>query len=136
MPGTPTPNLGLTVPSVGGDYNSWGTELNGDLAILDALGIAQWYSPTVNFTVPFVAFPEVVVYATTGAGGITISLPAPSTWKGKIVVVKKMDATLGVATVTPAAGQIDGNGSYFLTNQYQYVRLHSDGTNANIIGNN
>jgi hypothetical protein len=136
MPGPPTPNLGLTVPTIGGDFNNWGAELNADLAILDGLGAATSYSPSVNFTVPFVAFPEVFVYATGGAGGITVSLPAPATWKGKIVVIKKMDPALGAVIVTPAAGLVDGSPSYFLVNQNQYVRLHSDGVNANVVGNN
>lgn len=32
---TTTTNKGYTTPTVGGDFNSWGTELNGDLGIID-----------------------------------------------------------------------------------------------------
>ena len=33
---TTTPNKGLTLPNVNGDFGVWGGELNGDLSILDA----------------------------------------------------------------------------------------------------
>jgi len=35
MPNSPTPNMGLTPPTVSGDFNEWGGELNNDLSIVD-----------------------------------------------------------------------------------------------------
>lgn len=136
MPGPPTPNLGLTVPTVGGDVNTWGTELNGDLAILDGLGAYTVYQTSIGLLVAFTIFPEVIVLASGGAGGIAVQLPACSAWAKKAALIKKVDATVGVVSVSCLSGQIDGFPSYPLVNQFQYVRLLSDGVNANVIGNN
>jgi hypothetical protein len=136
MPGAPTPNLGLTVPTVGGDVNNWGTELNGDLAILDGLGAFTVYQTAIGLLVAFTVFPEVIVLATGGAGGISVQLPACASWAKKIALVKKVDAAVGVITVSCIAGLIDGLANYPLVNQFQYVRLLSDGVNANVVGNN
>ena len=35
MVDTATPRLRLLPPTVGGDYNTWGNTLNGDLSVLD-----------------------------------------------------------------------------------------------------
>lgn len=37
MPGTPTPIYGLVNPTVGGDTNAWGPEVNGNWSLLDTL---------------------------------------------------------------------------------------------------
>jgi hypothetical protein len=136
MPNAPTPNLGLTVPTVGGDFNMWGGELNTDLAILDGLGSAAIFSPSINFPVQFGTFPETFVMAASGALGITVTLPPAATVPGRIVTVKKVDAVFANVTVAPIAGTIDGNATYLLGNQYQYVRVLSDGSNWKIVGNN
>jgi len=134
MPGTPTPILGLTVPTVGGDSNTWGNELNGDLAILDNLGAAPNTSFTVNTNAAATVFPESVWRGTTGSSTITLTLPAPSAANlGKIFTVKKVDAGTGTLVV---AGTIDGATNYSLYNQYQYVRVQSNGSSYDIIGNN
>jgi hypothetical protein len=135
MPGPPTPILGLTVPTVGGDNGIWGTELNADLAILDNLGALSTVAVAVNYIAPVPVFPEAVILATGGAGGISVTLPAPASCKGRAFLIKKVDAAVGVITVTPFAGLIDGQLNYLLPNQYQYVRVLSDGANYNVIGN-
>jgi hypothetical protein len=136
MPGPPTPILGLTVPTVGGDGGLWGTELNTDLAILDNLGAVSVVSTSANLSAAIPIFPEAVIKATGGVGGITITLPNPSLCSGKVFTVKKVDAGVGVVTIVPAVGLIDGAASYIRGSQYQYGRFLSDGTNYNVIGNN
>jgi len=131
VPGLPTPILGLTVPTVGGDNNSWGGELNGDLAILDNLGAA----PIVNVNSAYVAivgdFPETVYRVATGGSPLTFTLPTPASCAGKIFTVKKVDAGSGYVNVV---GPIDGQSSYFVVNQFAVVRLISNGGSFDVIG--
>ena len=133
MPGTPTPILGLAVPTVGGDANAWGGELNGDLAIIDNLGAAEVVNVAANFSVSIGVFPEIIYRATGGPGGITGTLPNPATCSGKIFTVKKVDSGVGAVIVS---GLIDGGTSYNLTTQYSYVRLLSNGASYDVIANN
>jgi hypothetical protein len=136
MPNAPTPNLGMIVPTVGGDFNNWGGELNADLAILDNLGVFSTFATAISVVAPLGTFPETMIYGTGGVAGITVTIPAAASVPGKTVLVKKMDATAGRVNVQPIAGLIDGFALYELVNQYQYVRLNSDGLNWNIVGNN
>lgn len=136
MPNAPTPNLGLTVPTVGGDFNIWGNELNTDLFILDGLGASAPSTPSTSGPVVIGNVLETFVMATGGPVGITLTVPVPASFRGKLITIKKVDANFGLVTITPTAGTIDGNASYLLVNQYQYIRLYSDGTNWQIVGNN
>lgn len=134
MPGTPTPILGLVVPTVGGDTGAWGTEINGDLAILDSLGVANVYNVSSNFTAVTGVFPENIILCTAGAVNIGVSLPAAASCKGRIFLIKKIDSGIGNVQITPAGGTIDGNANWILTNQYSFVRMVSDGVNFDVIG--
>lgn len=133
MPGTPTPILGFIIPTVGGDNNIWGGELNANFALADGLGACA----NVNFSVDTVAtagvFPEKVYRGTTGAGTIALTLPPPATCPGKIFTAKKVDAGLGTLSVV---GAIDGQVSWDMNNQFQYVRVQSNGASYDVIGNN
>jgi len=139
MPGANTPNLGLIIPTVGGDVGTWGPEVVADLDILDELG---QFAPTTfvasGLIVPGTN-PWSVIYAQGGAAGIVLTLSAAAAYLGRIITVFKTDATPGAVTLTPFSGVINspGNaGSYILSGQAQYVTMHSDGTNWNVIGNN
>jgi hypothetical protein len=131
MPGPNTPILDLIVPTVGGDANIWGTELNADLAILDNLGSA----PTVNVNAAYVAvpndFPETVYRVITGSAALPFTLPSPASVTGKIFLIKKVDAGTGYVNVI---GAIDGQASYYVTNQYAFVRISSNGGSYDVIG--
>jgi hypothetical protein len=131
MPGAPTPNLGLTVPTVGGDNNQWGAEINGDLAIIDQLGIVLTIPQGGTFVATQGLTPEVVYRVATGPGNVNASLSA--TTIGKIITLKKVDAGAGSVVVI---GSIDGQASYLLTNQFQYVRVQYNGATYDVIGNN
>ena len=75
------------------------------------------------------------VLANTTSGSITITLPAPGTFAGRIYTVKKI-GTGGIdndLTITPASGTIDGGNSYKIYNDWTYVTLQTDGTNWYII---
>jgi hypothetical protein len=136
MPGPPTPNLGLAVPTVGGDFNTWGNELNGDLAILDNLGAFAVNQVSASGGLILGVNPISVFLASGGAVGIVLIIPSPASFPGRIVTVKKVDAANGTVQLVPLSGNIDGSPSLTLFNQYQFVMLYSDGTNLNVIGAN
>jgi hypothetical protein len=133
MPGTPTPILGLAVPTIGGDSNLWGQELNGDLAILDNLGAVPIVPFLANIVASAGVFPEKTYEGTTGSATITCTLPAASVCAGKIFLVIKVDAGTGSITIV---GTINGIANYSLGNQWQYARIQSNGTAFRVIGNN
>lgn len=72
-----------------------------------------------------------IVLATGGAGGITVTLPAPTS--GKIFNIKKVDSGVGVITISPPSGTIDGFASKTLPLLYDSLTITSDGTNFFII---
>ena len=71
-----------------------------------------------------------LVLATTGAGDITLTLPAADTVTGENFVIKKIDSGAGKVIV---AGTVDGDTNYELLNQWQFVSLVSNGTDYDII---
>jgi hypothetical protein len=134
MPGTPTPNLGLTVPTVGGDNNIWGGELNSDLATIDGLALTAFLNVAANFNAnPSAVSPWMTYRVTTGVGAISGLLPSAASCPGKVITVKKVDSGTGTVTVT---GSIDGQASYILSGQFQYVTLLSNGVTFDVIANN
>ena len=135
MPNTPTPILGLTVPTVGGDNGSWGTELNLDLATLDFLGAISIVNTAINYAAVVGVCPETLVRVTTGAGTITVTLPAPSASNaGRIWTVKKVDSGAGSISIVASGGAlIDGQVSFTRTMQYGFVRLGSNGVTYDVL---
>lgn len=135
MPGTPTPNLNLIVPQVGGDNNIWGGELNTDLGIIDGLAVTGTSAQVASF----IAFANPIndtqtFRVTTGTGMIVATLPLVSACTGKIIIFKKVDA--GVGSLVISNGTIDGQSSYSLSNQWQYVAIQSSGATWDVIANN
>src|SRR5271156_2739425 len=137
MPNTPTPILGLAVPSVGGDVNLWGTELNTNFPILDELGDYPVLIVAASLSLAFFNVPETIVLCYGGAAGITLNLPIgiPAGIQ-RVLTLKKMDATVGTVLINALVSTIDGASSFGLFNQYQYVRLLWDGVQWDVIGNN
>jgi hypothetical protein len=137
MPNAPTPILGLIVPTVGGDISTWGGELNTDLATLDNLGATPVQVVNSNGTVGPSISPITIALAAGGVAGIIVLLSCPAN-KPSLFVVAKMDATVGVVTVTPTTGVINPGtlANYQLSNQGQYVWLAFDGVNYNVISAN
>ena len=71
-----------------------------------------------------------IVRATAGAGGITLTLPDPTTVVGTPIYVKKVDSDVGVVTIAQFAGEtIDGSATVGLASQWQLLGIVSDGTN-------
>lgn len=83
-------------------------------------------------------YPMVVgdygVYATGGAGGITITLK--NNGIGTVQFVKKVDAGAGAVTVAADVGTIDGTATKALAAQFNSFLCGFDGTNWQIISKN
>jgi hypothetical protein len=132
MPAIPTPNLGLTVPTVGADFGTWGSELNGNLAILDELGAAGVFNISANSAASLPIFPRTIIRVTTGGSTIVFSLLPPAQCPGRSWLIKMIDSTGGSVSIV---GPIDGQTSYEIDNQFSYVEVMSNGATYDVIAN-
>jgi hypothetical protein len=112
----------------------------------DGSNVAFWYSLDIKSTSKSasgtieVLAVETVELVTSGSPSVTRTLPPAASCPDCIVTEKKIDSGGGIVTIQAAgspAELIDTIYTYLeLTNQNQYVRLLSDGTGWNVIGNN
>lgn len=65
----------------------------------------------------------------TPSGAMTITLPAASRMKDRMVTVARENNTTHTVTIQAASGNINGAASVTLTTAYQVRRLMSDGAN-------
>lgn len=92
---------------------------------------------TVNGGITITSGSSVLVKATGGAGGITVTLPTAVGAAGQMACIKKVDTGVGAVTVATTGGQtIDGVSTYLLVNQWQFVNVQSDGSNWLIVSLN
>jgi hypothetical protein len=81
--------------------------------------------------------PNDFVACTGGSGGITITLLTAVGNGGCAFIIKKVDSGIGAITIATTSSQtIDGSSTYQLTNQWQFVKVISDGSNWLIWGLN
>lgn len=114
--GTARTNLGLGSMGV---QNSNSVNLDGRVRLGGRVSTSTSYSMTST---------DCTVFATGGAGGITVSLPAANT-SGQIAIVVKVDAGVGVITVDAAGSDtIEGAADVTLSAQYDKCFLYSDGS--------
>jgi len=130
MPSGTTTILGLTIPTVGGDANIWGTELNTNLGIIDLTGAASIVNVSSNYTATNAKSILTLIRVTTSGLTINVTLPDPGTNMGKCYAIKKLDAGLGIVNII---GTVDLQTSWQLSNQFQVVILCSMGTAYDII---
>lgn len=129
MPNAPTPNLGLAVPTVGGDVGAWGGELNGNLSLIDSLlGAVKVVVANSSQTI-VLGQPFTFIEATAGAAGIALTLSVPAPVIGWVVIVKMMDTGIGGVTLAGLSGNIEGAPNYQLVNQNQVGAFIWDGVN-------
>ena len=110
------------------------------LYVVDATGAAaeevqahevELNSVTAAATVADDGRPTVVLADATAAA-FTVTLPTPTS--GRMVTVKKVDASANAVTVGPAAAEtIDGAASATLAAQWDVATFVSDGTNWFVI---
>jgi hypothetical protein len=89
-------------------------------------------SVAVDYTV---TAADNTILANTSSASITVTLPAPGSFAGRIYTIKKignggLDNEL---TISPTSGTIDGGSSYKIYNDWTYVTLQTDGTDWYII---
>jgi len=63
----------------------------------------------------------------------SVTLPTASSFTGFEYIVKKIDSSANAVTVV---GTIDGATNYSLPSQYKFLRVRSNGTNWDVVGNN
>jgi hypothetical protein len=86
---------------------------------------------TADYTI---ADADYVVAVDASTAARTITLPNAPGEVGRIIIVKKIDSTVNVVTISPQPGEaIDGANTYSLIAQWQGVRLVSDGANWLVI---
>jgi len=136
MPSGHTTFIGLTIPTVGGDSNIWGTELNTNLNIIDLLGVGNVSNVSSNFSITYNAAAEQFYRVTTGGLTVTGTLPDPALIPlGKLFTIKVLDVggSVNIQCVNTAV-LIDGNITWFLANQYNFVRLQAVGSAYDVVG--
>lgn len=75
------------------------------------------------------------ILANTTTAAITLTLPAPASFAGRIYTIKKIGSG-GIdkeLTITPTSGTIDGGSNYVIYNDWTFVTLQTDGANWYII---
>jgi hypothetical protein len=134
VPSGSTPNIGLTIPTVGGDSNIWGVELNGNLTIIDRLGVGNIWNVSSNFSVSYNTSTEQFYRITTGGLTVTGTLPDPALIPlGKLFTFKMLDiGVVNLQCVNPGVF-IDGAAIWSLFNQYNFVRLLAVGSTYDVV---
>ena len=66
----------------------------------------------------------------TSSGAVTITLPPSAKYFGQLLAIKKINSSTNAVILSPSGAEtIDGAASDSFTNQWQVVRLQSNGTN-------
>lgn len=144
---TTSTNYGLTIPTVNdpADQNLFGYQINNDLVYIDALlKSALQFVPTAKTASFSVTAPTATSYlvgdskklflcdATSGA--ITASLPAAAGCSGMVIAFKKVDSSANAITIDGNSTEtIDGEETYSLPAQYDFVILACDATGWHVL---
>jgi hypothetical protein len=73
------------------------------------------------------------VRADATSAAFSVTLPTASTYTGYEYIIKKIDNTTNAVGIV---GTLDGSTTYTLPTQYKYVRVRSNGTSWDVVGNN
>lgn len=103
---------------------------------VNLLNVLQTKVATKNANFNF-ADTDAVILGTSGAGGITGTLPTAVGRAGRSYTVVKVDSGAGaLAIATTSAQTVSGESGWSLVNQWQFVIVVSDGANWVVIGGN
>lgn len=123
---------GVTAPYFCSSTNAWTAFGAGGGGQADST-----QSVSTSQAVSFLGRLNTLVNATSGGGGITLTLPTAALIAGQKVTVLMADAGAVGVTVNTTGGQtINGLSSYVLTNQFQYVTVQAIASNWVIVANN
>jgi hypothetical protein len=87
---------------------------------------------TYNANTVLTNFNSIVLVNASG-GSRTITLPAPSSMRGAILNIKKIDSSLNAVIISAPSGTIDGNATRSLPYQWDSLSITSDGNNFYLI---
>lgn len=77
---------------------------------------------------------DCTILGNASVGSVVFTLPPAATIPGKTYTIKKIDASVNAVNVTPSSPQtIDGEASFSLISQWQYITVQSDGLDWLII---
>jgi hypothetical protein len=138
---TPTLYMGLPNPTPFGDSGTWANEIVSCNTLLDTLAVNQIVSTSVTGALAVSVGGAVLVQATGGAGGITLTLPDVTNGglnaknQGRVYAIVKVDAGAGAITLNPFSGgqTISGQASLTISNQWHGRIIQSTATGWVII---
>lgn len=132
-----------TLPTVGGDDNTWGTMLNNYLGVAHtANGGAYAVKVLTSSGSPYSISsesppnPNEIFLVNCTSGAVTVTLPDATSinFNQNVYTVKKTDSSSNYVTINTTSSQtIDGSTSATIMVQYASVGLVSDGSNWNVI---
>lgn len=130
----PTNTLFMAVPNptVGGDSNSWGTELNTCITAFDTLAVYNVVSVSATGSLGVFNGPALIKANATG-GAIVLTLPDSTVAanKGRVYIVAKVDSSGNSVTLQGFGGQtISGAANVVLNTQWTTVTVQLDGANV------
>jgi Cu/Ag efflux protein CusF len=129
---TPPPRYNYRQPPDSYSSAWFGQELASIQRGIPVVSLLQW-TRTVTAAYALV-LEDVVVRADATARAVAVTLPKASQQVGRVVTVKKVDASASAVTVTCAGTDtIDGAASTSLATQYQSVTLQSFGTGWDVL---
>ena len=115
------------------DTANWAGYFDGGIKVI---GAVEYSCTTVAANTNYIVQAEDhTILVNTGSDGTNtvITLPNPRPWKGRILVIKKIDSgSDGIDLIGTVDGATDPTG--VITSQYQAITLQSDGLNWWIIG--
>jgi hypothetical protein len=91
---------------------------------------SQRRSKVVNKTSAYTVEADVWAVRVDATGGaVTITLPLSASWRGREIIVIKVDASANAVTVARSGSDvINGSASHSLASQYSKARYVADGT--------
>lgn len=145
----------LTVKDIRGaqvwneNYYLTGTAANINLIAPGSNYAGPFFYPVINFPAPdgivTATAMGTVLFSTlnmfyefiAGTAGFTYTMQSAVGLAGRTLRAKKIDGAVGQVTLTAAGVEtMDGQSTYVLNNQWQYVQLESDNANWFVVANN
>ena len=113
------------VRTAGGEIIEWGVS---DGTAFRRMGAAD--SLVSKATTYTALLKDGYILCDASSGAFTVTLPTASGISGKQIIIKKIDSSANAITIDgDGAETIDGSATQSLPSQYDYLSMHSDGSN-------
>jgi len=125
-----TGTSGATVPLNNGNNNSTGNNIHSGAETFNGTVLVAMRKVTASGDITVSGTADYFICVDKGTGAATaVNLPAsPGTGLTYLIKDCKGDAATNNITITPAAGDIDGSGTYVISNNYGSVAVTYNGT--------